>query len=242
MRKDGRLLRSYRKGTARLAAYLSDYAFLTEGLLNLYEATFDRKWLDAALALTETSIKYYRDPEGGAFFFTASDGEKLISRSKNRLDGAIPSGNSVQMMNLLRLATLLDRKDFRAMAESMGRALAPDVDQYAGSFERFLCAVDFYHDRVKEIAIIGDPNSDKTQALVRAVFDRYLPDKVVVHASKPEGTDTMPLLKNKTLRNGEPTAYVCEHYTCKRPVTTPEALIRQLENEDNAKAQGREKQ
>ncbi len=229
MRKDGRLFRTYRDGQARLTGYLSDYAFLVEGLLNLYEATFDAQWLTEAVALTDLSITHYFDKKGGAFFFTADDGERLLARSKQPRDSAIPSGNSVQAMNLLRLAVLLDRKDYRAKAESIFRAFGSQVAESPGAFERLLCAADFYHDRVREIAVIGDPALPETVSLLRTIYDRYLPNKVVVGASGAGGETDLPLLKGKTRRKGKSTAYVCEGYRCKLPVTTPAELAAQLD-------------
>ena len=229
MRVDGRLLRSYRDGKAHLVGYLSDYAFLIEGLLNLYEATFDRKWLDEARALTDVAVKYYYDEKGGAFFFTAADAQALIARSKSPRDGAIPSGNSVMAMSLLRLAVLLDRKDYRTRAESIFRAFAREVEGNPAAFDRLLCALDFFHDRVREIAIIGDPNSPDTAALIRTVYDRYLPNKVVVHAPSGGQDTDIPLLVGKVRKDGRSTAYVCRNYTCKLPVTTPQALAKQLD-------------
>ena len=228
LRDDGRLLRTYRKGKARLTGYLSDYAFLVEGLINLYEATFDRKWLKEAATLTDMSIKYYFDFEGGAFFFTAKDAPKLLARSKSPHDGAIPSGNSVQALNLLRLSVLLNRKDYREKAESIFRAFAPRIEQSPGAFERLLCAVDFYHDRVKEIVIVGAPTSKDTQALVRVVFDQYVPNKVVVGLADADPQAEDPLIKGKTKMAGRATAYVCEKYRCKLPVTSAEELAKQL--------------
>ena len=229
LRRDGRLLRTCRNGEARLTGYLNDYAFFVEGLLNLYEATFDRAWLDEAVKLTDLSIEHYYDKNGGAFYFTADDGEKLIARSKQPHDGAIPAGNSVHAMNLLRLAVLFDRKDYREKAESIFRAVAGDMGRSPGAFERLFCAVDFYHDRVKEIAIIGDPKAPETASLLRAVYDRYLPNKLVVSAPDAEPDSTMPLLKGKTRKQGKATAYVCENYRCQLPVTSVEALVKQLE-------------
>jgi len=229
LRKDGRLLRTYRQGRARLVGYLDDYAFFVQGLLNLYEATFERRWLDEAVALTDASVRYYYDDKDGAFFFTAADGEKLVARSKNPHDGAIPAGNSIQAMNLLRLAAIYDRKDYQAKAESIFRAIGGQAADSPGAYETLLCAADFYHDRVKEIAIIGDAASPGTEALIRTVYDRYLPNKVVVHAAD-KGLDAgMPLLKGKTRMHGQSTAYVCERYNCKLPVTSPQALARQLD-------------
>lgn len=229
LRKESRLLRTYRKGQARLPGNLADYAFFIEGLLNLYEATFDQKWLDEAVRLADASIQYFHDEGGGGFFFTASDAEKLIVRSKHPQDAAIPSGNSVHAMNLLRLAVLFDRKDYRSKAESIFRAFAPMVAESPGAFERLNCAADFYHDRVKEIAIIGDPSTAETQGLIRTAFDRYLPNKVVVHAADKLADTTMALLKGKGRIDGRSTAYVCENYRCQLPVTSPQELAKQLE-------------
>jgi len=233
LRKDGRLLRTYRKDQARLTGYLSDYAFFIDGLLNLYEATFDRKWLDEALALTETSIKYYYDHEKGGFFFTANDGEKLIARFKSPRDGAIPSGNSVHASNLLRLAVIFDRKDLREKAESIFQLFGESILQSPGSFERMLCALDFYHDRVKEIAIIGDPAAADTRALLKTVYERYLPNKVVMHDGAAVEKSDIPLLVGKSRREGKATAYVCENFRCKLPVTDPAALAQQLDAKPN---------
>ena len=236
LRKDGRLLRTYRMGKSRLMGNLSDYAFFTEGLLYLYEATFDRKWLDAAEELTDTCTKYHYDNEGGGFFFTASDAETLVARSKQPRDGAIPSGNSVAVLNLLRLSILLDRKDFRENAELAFRAFAPIAIKSPGAFERLNCAADFYHDTVKEIAIIGDPEAAETQAMLRAVYDRYLPNKVVVHAAEKVTDTTIPLLRGKKRIKGQSTAYVCEGYRCQLPVTSAKDLAKQLDPKAHAAA------
>ncbi|MEK6674840.1 MAG: thioredoxin domain-containing protein [Planctomycetota bacterium] len=229
MLRDGRLFRTYRKGESRLTAYMEDYAFLIEGLLNLYEATFDRKWLDRAVTLSDTAMKYYLDESGGGFYFTASDGEALLARSKNPHDSAIPSPNSVHALNLLRLAVLTGRKEHRANAERLFKAFAGDVTQNPFAFERQLCALDFYHDRVKEIAILGDSSAPETAGLLRMVHNGYLPNKVVVHAPDLTADTTIPLLTGKTKRNGLSTAYVCENYTCQLPVTSPADLAKQLD-------------
>jgi uncharacterized protein YyaL (SSP411 family) len=230
LKKDGRLLRTYRKGEARFTAYLEDYAFLVEGLLNLYEATFDRRWLDEAAELTEISIRFYFDDAGGGFFFTASDGEKLVARSKNPHDSAIPAGNSVHAMNLLRLSILLDRKDYRTKAESIFRTFGNQAERNPYAFERHLAALDFYHARVKEIAIIGDPASPETAALLGEVYGRYVPNKVVVLApDKVEDSHPIPLLRGKARMSGKPTASVCENYRCRLPVTSPAELAKQME-------------
>jgi hypothetical protein len=227
-RKNERLLATHRKGTSRLTGYLTDYAFFIEGLLNLFEADFDPRWLDEAVALTDKSIEYHFDPSGGGFFFTASDAERLIARSKQPHDGAIPSGNSVHAMNLLRLSVLLDRKDYREKAESIFRTFADEVHRSPGAYERLLCAADFQHDRVREIVVIGDPAASETAGLFRAIRDRYIPNKVLVHASDRVEETKIPLLRGKGRLGGKSTAYVCERYTCQSPVHTAEDLSKQL--------------
>ena len=228
VRRDGRLLRTYRAGKARLTGYLNDYAFLTAGLINLYEATFDPKWLREAETLTDTAIEYYYDQKGGAFFFTANDAEKLLARSKSPHDGAIPSGNSITAMNLLRLSIMLDRKDYREKSESVFRAFSARIEDSPGAFEALLCAADFYHARVKEIVVVGDPTSKDTTALLGTIYGRYLPNKVVAGMSDATDETPSPLLKGKTRMQGRSTVYVCEKYRCKLPVTTPKDLAKQL--------------
>ena len=229
MMVDGRLLRTWKDGAAKLNGYLEDYGYLIDALLSLYEATFDQRWLEEAVRLTDTCIKYHYDQQGGGFFFTASDAQKLIARSKDPNDGAIPSGNSVHAMNLLRLAIVLHRPDYREKAESTFRAFGRQAQQAATAFERLLCAVDFYHDRVLEIAILGDAASAETDALIRTTYERYLPNKVVVGAAAAVAESPIALLAGKTLRGGKPTAFVCENYRCRLPVTSATELAAQLD-------------
>jgi uncharacterized protein YyaL (SSP411 family) len=227
--RDGRLLRTHSQGQARLMGYLEDYAFFIEGLLNLFEASGESRYLTEARQLAEVSIQYYHDDEKGGFFFTASDAERLIARSKNPQDSAIPSGNSVHAMNLLRLGVLLDRNDYRAKAEGIFRAFGGNVQESPMAYERLCCAADLYHDRVKEIVILGDAQNSGTQGLVRTVYGRYLPNKVVVRASGIVEDPDIPLLKGRKMRDGLPTAFVCENYTCQLPVISAQDLARQLE-------------
>jgi len=229
LRKDGRLLRTWRSGQARLAAYLNDYAAFIEALLNLYEATYDRRWLDEAASLMETAIKYYHDDQGGGFFVTAHDGEQLIARSKNPQDGAIPSGNSIQAMNLLRLSILLGRDDYRQKAEGIFRAFGETAGRSPSQFERFWCSADFFHDRVKEIVIVGDPKASETKALLRTIYDRYIPNRVLLVVAEATPNEDLPLLKGRSRVQGRSTAFVCEKSICKLPVHEPGELVKLLE-------------
>jgi uncharacterized protein YyaL (SSP411 family) len=223
MRKDGRLLATWRRGEARLAAYLSDYAFMIEGLLNLYEATFDPRWLSEARALAEDCRKHYYDEEGGAFFFTAHDSEALIARTKNPRDGAIPSGNSVHASNLLRLAVLFDEPRFRQQAESIFRAFGPALARTPYAYERLLCALDLYHQPPREIVIVPGQDSESA-ALIRCIYSGYLPNKIVAAPHPAGAAPDLPLLRNKVALEGRPTAYVCENYRCRAPVRSAEDL------------------
>ena len=222
-----RLLRNHRRGVSELAAYLEDYAFMISGLLELYEATFDRRWLDEARGLTETCIEHYFDESDGGFFFTADDHEELIVRTKNPIDNAIPSGNSVMAFNLIRLSVHFDRKDYLGKSDSIFRAFQARATRYPGAYDKLLAAADMRLSQIKEIALIGPIDSPDMQALRNVVFGRYLPNKVVTGA--PSALADLPLLANRQTIHGKPTAYVCEHYVCKRPVTTPDELARVLD-------------
>ena len=230
MVKDGRLLATYGRGKARLMAYITDYAFLIEGLLGLYEWSGDARWLDQAARLTDTAIEFYGDEAGGAFYFTASDHEDLLVRSKTATDGAIPSGNSVMLMNLQKLAVLLDRKEYRERAEKIIAAFAPSAERMPFQHERFLAGVGAWHDGFQEIAVVGAPDDPGTRELLRTVHESYLPNKIVAQLA-PDDAETpkrIPLLAGRGLMDGVAAAYVCRDYVCQRPVTHSEELRGQL--------------
>jgi len=231
MQKDGRLLRTYRGGRAHIPGYLDDYAFFIEGLINLYEATFDLKWLSEAERLTDTVIRHFEDKTGGGFFFTADDAEQVLVRGKDADDGAIPSGNSVMLMNLLRLAEVLDRKHFAAEAERLQRAFAGRVGEHPTSAERMLAAIDFYWSRPKEIVLIAPADGPELAALRKAVWQTYVPNRVVVGAIGADlsaAAKKIPLLADRQPIQGKATAYVCENSVCKQPTTDPQKLQEQL--------------
>jgi uncharacterized protein len=218
MREEGRLLRTYKDGEARLNAYLEDHAFLLEALLTLYESTFEQRWFDEARALADTTIARFGDPERGGFFSTSDDHEALIARRKEIGDHPIPSGNSSMAMGLLRLAALTGERAYEQQAESVFRLFARPAAQYPEAFAHLLRAIDFHLSPTKEVALVGNDLSDLTQ-LVRS---RYRPHQVL--AGGPQESDTPALLQGRTTIEGQPTAYVCEHFTCQAPVTDPQAL------------------
>ncbi|MFO0838892.1 MAG: thioredoxin domain-containing protein [Phycisphaerae bacterium] len=228
--RDGRLLRSYRDGRALGFAFLTDYACMIDGLLELFEATFDAGRLKQAISLNETVIRHHWDEREGGFFFAADDHEALLTRNKDVRDGATPSGNSVQLMNLLRLATMTGNDALRRRAERMMTHFAADVLGSPGASERFLAGVDFALAGPVEIAIVGDPADARTRELVAAVRTSYVPNRVLmlVNRARPQDAVESPLLKSLTLINGEPAAYVCRNYQCERPVTCADALRARL--------------
>jgi uncharacterized protein YyaL (SSP411 family) len=233
MTRDGRLLRTYRQGKTHTLAYLDDHAFMIESLLNLYETTFDLKWLHAANDLNERVLKYFRDPAGG-FFFTADDAERVLVRAKDATDSAIPSGNSVQLMNLLRLAVLLDRKDLVDEAEKMIRVFSRQLEESPLRSERMLSAIDFYHRRPREVAFVAKA-ADRAalDKLIDAAWGNYVPNAVFARLLEdaPDAGQTekmIPLLNGKKTLAGKPAAYVCKNYACQAPTGDAEKLCDQI--------------
>jgi hypothetical protein len=216
----GRLLRSYMRGQARFNAYLEDYACLIDGLVSLYEATFDSRWVREAEGLAERMVQKFWDPEGGGFYFTSEDHESLIDRPKDFYDNATPSGNSAAARGLLRLWKLTGNSRWSQYAIAILEALADLLPRHPSAFPHLLGALDFLLGPTKEIAIVGHPCAEDTKELLRAVFQGYSPNKVVSC-----GTDGgLFLLRNKPQIDGMATAYVCENFTCSPPVTSPKEL------------------
>ncbi|MFQ5807701.1 MAG: thioredoxin domain-containing protein, partial [Phycisphaerae bacterium] len=229
--ENGRLLRAYRDGHTLDTAFLTDYACMIDGLLELYEATFDKRWLDHAIELNRAVVAHYYDEERGGFFLTADDHERLITRSKDVRDGATPSGNSVQLMNLLRLSVILGDQSLREMAEKGMDHFAAEVMQMPGAGERFLAAVEFALVGPVELAVVGDPSDANTRALLKKIHETYLPNRVLLLLNPADAANNVdsPLLQNRTLVEGHPAVYVCRNYACQRPVTTPVELKKQLD-------------
>src|SRR5437764_6536109 len=240
LRKDGRLLRTYKDGRARLNGYLEDYAFLADGLLALYEASFDPYWFTEAGKLMDEAISLFKDEQNGGFFDTGSDHEALVSRPKDIMDNATPAGNSVAAGVLLRLAAFTGEEKYRQLADGYLGSLADIMVQHPQAFGHALGALDFAISPVKELAILGDPKASDTRDLLEVINSRFLPDSVLACAApdNTEATQAVPLLANRPLKDGKATAYVCENFTCRAPVNTPEELGRLLKigtEEENVK-------
>jgi uncharacterized protein len=223
----GRVLRSYKDGRARITGYLEDYASLGLAALAVYEITFDERWLGRARELGASVVRWFWDDAAGAFFDTASDHETLITRPKDVTDNAVPSGTSLGVELLVRLAELFDDADARRRATLVVESLAPSIDRYPLAFGHVLGTADMLIRGAVELAIVGDPKSADFNALERAAAGRYVP-ALVVAGGTPRGDGEIALLRGRDMQGGRATAYVCKSYACEAPVTTAAALEEQL--------------
>ncbi|HEX9121835.1 MAG TPA: thioredoxin domain-containing protein, partial [Actinomycetota bacterium] len=227
----GRLLRSWRNGRAGGLAYADDHALLAEACLTLYETTFELRWFEEARALTDELLRLFHDDERGGFFQTGSDAEALVIRPKELYDNATPGGNSAAADVLLRMAHLTGEPGYERAAASSLRLVQQGMGTAPTGFGQALSALDLYLSGAREVAVIGDPSSPQTRALTDEVTTRrFLPNHVLAVAAPDDETSraAVPLLHDRELVDGKPTAYVCERFACKLPVTDPEALVAQL--------------
>ncbi len=232
MRRDGRLLRSYKDGRAQHDAYLDDYAFLIAGLIDLYEATGNLRWLREAIALDAVLEQHYEDRENGGFFLTGDDHEALLAREKPAYDGAEPSGNSVEALNLLRLYEFTTNENYRRRAERTLQAFGDVLNSSPTSLSEMLLAVDFELDSPKEIVVVAPGSRAEAEALLGPLRTRFVPNRiltaVVEGAQLDEQAAVVPLLEEKRAIGGRPTAYVCENRVCELPTSDPAVFGRQL--------------
>ena len=232
---DGRLLRTWEArpervegaGEARLSGYLEDYAYLVEGLLELYQTTFDPHWLLAAQQLADTMLEHSANLQG-TLYDTSDDHETLITRPRDLQDNATPSANAIAVTALLKLAGFTNEVRYVDIAHEALAQMQGMMAQYPLGFGQWLQAPASGLSKPKEIAIVGDPDSADTQALLNVARNSYQPFQVVgLGASGPEGA-RVPLLYDRGLVDGQSTAYVCRSFACQAPVTKPEGLRAQL--------------
>jgi len=219
---DGNLLRTYKDGRAHLNAYLEDHAFLLEALLVLYEATFETRWFTEALALADTMIERFGDPERGGFYSTSADHEELIARRKEVGDHPIPSGNSSAAMGLLRLGALTGERRYEEAGTAIFALFGKPAVEHPDAFAHLLRALDFHLSPTREVALVGDELGEL------AAVVREKPRPHLVLAGGPEGSAEPPLLAGRTTVDDSPAAYVCENFTCQLPVVDPNELRRHL--------------
>jgi uncharacterized protein YyaL (SSP411 family) len=219
--EEGRLLRSYNRGRAKQRAFLEDHAFLLEAMLDLYAATFDARWFAEAERLAGELLEHFHDPVGGGFYSTADDAEELLARRKDLEDAPIPSGGASASLGLLRLARLTGEARWEDAALGTLRLLHTVAVQHPTAFGHLLRALDFHLAPVREVAIVG-PDAGPLERVVHGGFHPH----VVLAGGQPDG---VPLLAGREPVGGRAAAYVCERFTCQRPVTEPDELAALIE-------------
>jgi hypothetical protein len=229
---NGRLKRSWKDGRATGEGVLEDYSHLGEGLLALYEATFDERWFTAARELADAILDHFADPAGG-FFDTADDHERLVTRPKDPQDNALPSGGSVATILLLKLAALTGEARYRTAADKAIASVTAFAPRYATGFANWLSAMDFALAPVVEIAVVGDPAADETRRLLAPATAGCRPNQVLAVSADPEHS-VVPLLGDRFAIERRPTAFVCRNFACRQPVNEPEALAALLSDFDVA--------
>lgn len=230
LHSQGRLQHRWREGESAIEGNLDDYAYLIWGLLELYQATFQAEYLKAALKLNQALTKHFWDNEEGGYYFTPDHAPQILVRQKEAYDTALPSGNSVQQMNLERLYLLTGESNFRETSESLEKYFSPTMKQTPAAFTMFLSAIMFQTSPSFEVTILGEKDSLDTQGMLKALQKEYLPQVVLVLKSSSDDLikELIPSLENKTMVGNQATAYVCGDGTCQAPVNTPEELINLL--------------
>jgi uncharacterized protein YyaL (SSP411 family) len=231
----GRLYHRYRDGEGTIAAFLDDYAFLTWGLIELYETTFEPHYLQKALDLNTIMLTHFWDGEKGGFYFTADDADTILTRKKEIYDGAIPSGNSVAMLNLLRLARLTARPELEEKAAHISRTFSNTVSQSPGAFAQLMIALDFALGPSYEVVLVGDPHAEDTKAMVKTLRKTFVPSKVVLFRSEDEATADIIRLseftKDLARIDDKATVYVCRDFRCELPTTEAHQMLALLEGQ-----------
>ncbi len=229
----GKLKRRYRAGSADIDGYLDDYTFLTQGLLDLYEASFDVRLLSLAVQLQQAQDRLFWDEKQGAYFTTSGQDGSILLRTGEAYDGVEPSPNSVGAMNLLRLWQLTDKQEYKDKADRTLAAFGSGLEQRPEAMPYMMSALDFSLAKHRQIVIAGVPGAADTRALLRLVWQRYIPNRVLLLADGAEGQKQLahwlPLLANVTRKQGRATAYICENYVCNLPTADPPTVARLLD-------------
>jgi hypothetical protein len=226
-REDGRLLARYREGQAHYSAYAADYAYLIWGLIELYEACFEVWYLKKALDLNDELIKLFWDHENGGLYLYGEDSEQLFTRPKESYDGAVPSANSVALMNLLRLARMTGNTDLEAKVEKQIQLFSSTVKSSLTAHSFFLSSVIFTLDSSREIVIVGKKDNLKTRLMIETTNKYYLPNTTIVFKSEDneiEINKIAPYIEGIKMINEDAAVYVCENYSCQEPITSTAKL------------------
>ncbi|MFN3134416.1 MAG: thioredoxin domain-containing protein [Candidatus Kryptonium sp.] len=227
--KDGKLLHRFRDGEAKIDGYLDDYAFFIWGLLELYEASFETKYLKTAIDLAEVMIQLFWDDENGGFYFTDSENKDVIFRQKELYDGATPSGNSVALLDLIKLAKITGRNDFNEIADKLVETFATMIKKYPSAYTFFLSSLSFILSQSFEIFIVGRKN--EVSEVLKVINSKFLPNKVILFKPSDEESDITtisPFTSEYKEINGKTTVYICTNYECKKPVNDIKELSEML--------------
>ncbi|MEQ8156355.1 MAG: thioredoxin domain-containing protein [Clostridiaceae bacterium] len=234
MKDAGRLMHRYRKGEWNFYANVDDYAFLIYGLIELYESTFNTRYLKQALSLNEELIKLFWDKENGGFYFTPEDGEKVLVRTKEVYDGAIPSGNSIALLNLIRLSRISGNTEMEEYAGKLQEAFSKSVEETPLGYTQMLAGIEYLRGQAFEVVISGERKSRDTMDMISALNKRFMPNMIVVF--NPINEDNSDILdiakyaKEQKSVNGRATAYVCKNFACGVPVTDVNEMVNNLQN------------
>ncbi|HEX9459048.1 MAG TPA: thioredoxin domain-containing protein [Thermoanaerobaculia bacterium] len=230
--KDGRLLHRFRAGDAAIPGKLDDYAFVVWGLLNLYEASFDVHYLQAAIDLQRAAMQHFADGKGGGFFLTADDAEQLLARPKESYDGAIPSGNSAELLNLIRIGRITGDPSYETAAAKLIRAFSGDVTRAASAHTALLLGLDFSLGPSFEIVLAGENGAPDLNAFRAALAGQFVPNKVVLlrpaREAAPLVTAIAAFTKPQVAIRNRATAYVCTNFICKLPTNDVNAMVKLL--------------
>ncbi|MEP6603034.1 MAG: thioredoxin domain-containing protein [Spartobacteria bacterium] len=230
--KQKTLFRSYREGRGQVEGFADDYAFVIQGMVDLYEASFDVQWLKFATALQETQDRLFFDETGGGYFSTSGKDKSVVLRMKDDNDSAEPAASSVAARNLLRLAQFYDRKEWRDRAEKTINAFRPTLSRFPSAMPQMLVALDASVSKPRQIVIAGKRDAAGTRALLAEVHRHFLPHKILLLADGSEGheylSENLEAIGAMSMIDGKPAAYVCEDFTCKAPVTDPAELRKLL--------------
>ncbi|MBI3586998.1 MAG: DUF255 domain-containing protein [Ignavibacteriales bacterium] len=231
-RNSGQLLRRYRDGEARFEAHLEDYAFLIQALIDLYEASSDIEHLKTALTFTERQNQLFYDQEQGGFFDISGNDKTILIRTKEWYDGAEPTGNSIAILNLLRLSHMTNNQAYAEMATETLGFFSERLSNMPNATPQFLTALDFSLSKPKQIVIAGNPNGPLTKQLLEEIHSRFIPNKIILFADESEGQKVLaslvPFLESIHPIGGKPTAYICENYACQLPTSDSATLGRLL--------------
>ena len=231
----GRLLRTYRAGTAHLHAYLEDYAYVSEGLIDLYEAGGEPRWLREAQKLLELALEEFADEESGSFYSTSKNHERLLMRYQDGADGATPAGNAVAASALARISYHLDQPQLREAAIRAIKVYGRMIERFPRGFAKSLCVVDFLLDPPLELALAGRRGSPDLEAIQRVIGSHYLPNRIQAVFDPDSGDsdhDALPLLTGKELIDGQAALYICRNFSCEAPLTDPEQVEATLMSEE----------